>query len=39
MQVADPVVRHGYSERDLFLMAALSSRVENRDPIELPLFH
>ena len=39
MQVADPVVRHGYSESDLFLMAALCSRVENRDPIELPLFH
>jgi H+-transporting ATPase len=39
MQVADPVVRHGYSERELFLMAALSSRVENRDPIELPIFH
>jgi len=39
MQVADPVVRHGYNESDLFLMAALSSRAENRDPIELPIFH
>jgi len=39
MQVSDPVVRQGYSERDLFLMAALSSRFENRDPIELPIFH
>ncbi|HVO43757.1 MAG TPA: plasma-membrane proton-efflux P-type ATPase, partial [Aggregatilineales bacterium] len=39
MQVAEPVVRHGYSERELFLVAALCSRLENRDPIELPIFH
>jgi len=33
------VVREGFSERDLFLTAALSSRIENNDPIELPIFH
>jgi H+-transporting ATPase len=39
MQVAEPVTRGGSSERDLFLVAALASRPENRDPIELPIFH
>ncbi len=39
MQVAEPVVLNGFDERDLFLVAALASRLENRDPIELPLFH
>lgn len=39
MKVADPVVLDGYSERDLFLHAALASRLENGDPIELPIFH
>ncbi len=39
MQVAEPMVREGFSERDLFLAAALASRLENRDPIELPIFH
>lgn len=39
MQVADPVVRDGFSAQDLFLCAALSSRLENRDPIEIPIFH
>ncbi len=38
MQVAEPVVRGGHSERELFIMAALASRLENRDPIELPIF-
>jgi len=38
MQVADPVARSGYSESDLFLTAALASKLENRDPIELPIF-
>jgi H+-transporting ATPase len=38
MQVAEPVVRQGYSEQDLFLVAALASKPENRDPIELPIF-
>jgi H+-transporting ATPase len=38
MQVADPVVRSGYSESELYLVAALASREENRDPIELPIF-
>jgi H+-transporting ATPase len=39
MQVAQPVVRDGFSERELFLVAALASRLENRDPIEMPIFH
>jgi H+-transporting ATPase len=38
MQVAEPVVWGGHSERELFLVAALASRIENRDPIELPIF-
>jgi H+-transporting ATPase len=38
MHVAEPVVRQGVQERDLFLVAALASRFENRDPIELPIF-
>ena len=38
MQVAEPVVLEGHDERELFLVAALASRLENRDPIELPIF-
>ena len=38
MQVAEPVVRKGYSEGELYTVAALASRLENRDPIELPIF-
>ena len=39
MRVADPVALDGHDERELFLAAALASRLENRDPIELPIFH
>ena len=39
MQVAEPVVLDGYTDKELFLVAALASRLENRDPIELPIFH
>ncbi len=39
MRVADPVTLDGHDERELFLLAALASRVENQDPIELPIFH
>ncbi|HEX23172.1 MAG TPA: HAD family hydrolase, partial [Chromatiales bacterium] len=39
MRVAEPVVLHGHREQELFLTAALASRLENNDPIELPLFH
>jgi len=39
MQVAEPIVLNGFNERDLFLYAALASRLENGDPIELPIFH
>ncbi|HXH71330.1 MAG TPA: plasma-membrane proton-efflux P-type ATPase [Mariprofundaceae bacterium] len=39
MHVAEPVLFKEHSERDLFLFAALASRLENNDPIEMPLFH
>jgi H+-transporting ATPase len=39
MQVAEPVVLDGFEERALFLTAALASRLENHDPIEMPIFH
>ena len=39
MQVADPVTLEGFNERDLFLTATLASKLENNDPIELPIFH
>jgi H+-transporting ATPase len=38
MQVAEPVVWGGHDERELFLVAVLASKLENRDPIELPIF-
>ena len=38
MRVADPVALPGHDERELFLVAALASRPENRDPIEEPIF-
>ena len=39
MHVAEPVTLDGYDERELFETAALASRLENNDPIELPIFH
>ncbi len=39
MKVADPITLDGFSERELFLTAALASKVENNDPIERPIFH
>jgi H+-transporting ATPase len=39
MQVAEPVVLDGHDIPELFLVAALASRLENNDPIELPIFH
>jgi len=39
MQVADPVLLNGFKEDDLFLHGALASRLENNDPIEMPIFH
>ena len=39
MRVADPVALDGFDERTLFLHAALASKLENNDPIELPVFH
>jgi H+-transporting ATPase len=38
MRVAEPVTFEGFDERELLLVAALASRPENRDPIELPIF-
>jgi len=38
MQVADPVIFEGHNEQDLFLVAALASKLENQDPIETPIF-
>ncbi|RMD70609.1 MAG: HAD family hydrolase, partial [Gammaproteobacteria bacterium] len=39
LRVAEPVALDGHDERELFLMAALASRIENQDPIELAIFH
>ncbi|MDX1811291.1 MAG: HAD-IC family P-type ATPase, partial [Gammaproteobacteria bacterium] len=38
MQVAEPFVFPGQTESELFLIAAMASKVENQDPIELPIF-
>ena len=39
MQVAEPVVFAGMNKAELILVAALASKLENNDPIELPIFH
>jgi len=39
MQVAEPVVLDGHTQTELFELAALASKLENNDPIELPIFH
>lgn len=39
MQVASANVLEGFTEEDLFLYAALASRLENNDPVELPIFN
>ena len=39
MQVAEPVMLDDYQVEELFLTAALASKLENNDPIELPIFH
>lgn len=38
MTVADPIVLDGHSVGELMLYAALASREENNDPIEVPIF-
>jgi H+-transporting ATPase len=38
MRVAEPITFDGHDQRELFLLAALASREENRDPIEIPIF-
>lgn len=38
MTVADPVTAVGHDVKELLLCAALASREENSDPIELPIF-
>lgn len=39
MKVAKPVVMAGHETAELFMIAALASKLENNDPIELPIFH
>ena len=39
MQVADPVSLNGHQIAELFMIAALASKRENNDPIELPIFN
>jgi H+-transporting ATPase len=38
MQVAEPVLFAGHDAAELFRVAALASKRENQDPIELPIF-
>jgi H+-transporting ATPase len=38
MQLAEPVPLPGHDTRELLRVAALASRLENNDPIELPIF-
>ncbi len=38
MTVADPVTYPGFQIKDLMIYAALASKEENNDPIELPIF-
>jgi H+-transporting ATPase len=38
MKVAEPIALAGHDVRELFRVAALASRQENNDPIELPIF-
>jgi len=39
MQISELVAFDGYDEKTLLLYAALASRLENHDPIEMPIFH
>ncbi len=39
MQVAEPVAFGKHDVQQLFTVAALASKLENNDPIELPIFH
>ncbi|HDH01443.1 MAG TPA: metal-transporting ATPase, partial [Nitrospirae bacterium] len=38
MTVSDPVPFYGHTVEELMLYAALSSKEENKDPIEIPIF-
>ncbi len=38
MTVADPIAFNGFQVKDLMIFAALSSKEENNDPIEIPIF-
>jgi H+-transporting ATPase len=38
MKAAEPILLAGHDTRELFRVAALASRLENNDPIELPIF-
>ena len=39
MKVIDPVTLGDHTTSELFKLAALASKLENNDPIELPIFH
>ncbi len=39
MQVAEPVLMDGFDAEELFRVAALASKRENDDPMELPVFN
>jgi len=39
MRVANPILFDGHDEEEMFLLAALASKVENEDPIEVPIYH
>lgn len=39
MQISELVAFDGFDEKTLLLYAALASRLENHDPIEMPIFH
>ncbi len=39
LKISEPIILDGYDENTLLLNAALASRFENNDPIELAIFH
>ncbi len=39
MKVADPITLGKHSIKELFELAALASKLENNDPVEMPIFH
>ncbi len=39
LKISEPIILDGYDEQTLLLHAALASRFENNDPIDLAIFH